>query len=252
MAKHRTAGEKIQRGVTFIAGLFVVGIIVVSVMLARSIPAAVAKSGVAVGITALLLFFAAGALGAGVGFLFGLPRARYADQAATAGADGAPPTTGNARPSAFLANTNLVKVSDWLTTIVIGLGLVNLAKLGPAASNLRDALQEPLGGSPNAGVIGVATVIVGLLAGMLLTYLWTSTRVRELFEQTETEAAEGVVPALVRGTVGEAKAKMAATALTLAVPEGAADVAVVTKQSSPAGTPLPAGTVVSIEIDRKQ
>ena len=91
------------------------------------------------------------------------------------------------RSAHYLTNLNLTKVSDWLTTIIIGLGLVNLAKIGPAAGDLSDTLEEPLGGAAYSGVIGISIIVVALLASVMLCYLWTSIIVRELLEDSARE-----------------------------------------------------------------
>jgi hypothetical protein len=92
----------------------------------------------------------------------------------------------------YLANTNLLKVSDWLTTILIGLGLVQLGRLIPAIGDLADALEAPLGGTSTAGTFGVTVVIGSVITGAILAYLWTSVRVRQLFEESERECAKTV------------------------------------------------------------
>jgi hypothetical protein len=241
----RSAGQKTQQGVIIVSGLFIVGIVLVSMLLAGSVPDAVGKSGTAVGITTLLLFFAAGAVGSGLGFLFGLPRSRFIEDA-----NAAPSATGTkASGPSFLANSNLIKVSDWLTTIVIGLGLVNLAKIGPALSTLQGNLVAPLGGGANAGVIGVSIILVGLLAGMLLTFLWTTIRVRELFEQSEQDI-DSYVPALVGSTVAAATSAMAGTPFRLQLPEGAPGNATIASQSVAPTYLTKPGTTVSVEVTR--
>ena len=61
--------------------------------------------------TAFLLFVAALTVGAVLGFLFGLPRARVADL--TGGGDtGTDPATGGRASTFYLANSNLVSVSE--------------------------------------------------------------------------------------------------------------------------------------------
>ncbi|MBL7257527.1 PASTA domain-containing protein [Paractinoplanes lichenicola] len=226
----RKAGDKIQRGVS----LFVVGLlfsmIVVSVLLALS-----SRDGGA-GVTAFLLFVAAAAVGAGLGFVFGLPRARAAE--ASEG--------GGVQPGTFyLTNSNLIKVSDWLTTIVIGLGLVNLGKVVPSMRSLARALHDPLGGTAYAGAVGISVLVIGLMAGFLLNYLWTSIRVRELLEEAERQNQQ-TMPDLSNQTLGEAKQAASRSNVTLLVPEGAPDGALVARQAVPAGTSVPTGTAVAI------
>jgi hypothetical protein len=69
-------------------------------------------------------------VGAALGFLFGLPRTRNeaaAEESVVNAAHHAGAASRLAR--AFAANDNLTKVSDWLTTIVVGLTLINLSSL---------------------------------------------------------------------------------------------------------------------------
>ena len=71
---HRgSPGERTQRGVVAVSYLLIVGMIVCSVVLAQSVPDESDATGAGVGLTALGLFGAAAAVGAMIGFLFGLP-----------------------------------------------------------------------------------------------------------------------------------------------------------------------------------
>src|SRR5262245_22146151 len=95
--------------------------------------AAAQSSGViaAVGICTIILL-TSGAVGAALGFLFALPRILSKD-----GSDGGSSTgAGEAEaPNQSLGkrllgtNTNLERVSDWLTTIIIGVGLTQLSSI---------------------------------------------------------------------------------------------------------------------------
>jgi hypothetical protein len=116
------------------------------------------------------------------------------------GATSNPPSS-----TSYLTTSNLIKVSDWLTTIIIGLGLVNLRKVPAAIEQLGAALKAPLGGMPYSATIGVSVVIGGAAAAFLLAYLWTSIRVRELLEQSEREAQGGVVARLEETRVDAAR-----------------------------------------------
>ena len=228
------AGDKIQRGVSvFVVGLLV-SMITISVLLALA-----SRDGGA-GVTAFLLFVAAAAVGAALGFLFGLPRARGAE-------GGAEPSDGGRFATFYLTNSNLIKVSDWLTTIVIGLGLVNLGKVVPSMRSLARALQDPLGGTAYAGAVGLSVLVIGLLAGFILNYLWTSIRVRELLEEAERQNQQ-TVPDLSNQTLGEAREAASRSNVTLLVPEGAPDGALVTRQAVPAGTSVPTGTAVAVSM----
>jgi hypothetical protein len=196
VAARGNAGSAVHTWVLWTSILAFLGICVISFLLgvAAFSTAEGWRSSLGIGVTALLLAAAAWLVGSILGFLFGLPRARLTDQVTV---PGGPNPQGAAQPSLsaarYLANANLIKVSDWLTTIVIGLGLVNLGKAVPALKNLAEALNEPLGASPYAGVVGLSLVVAGVIAGFMLAYLWTSMSVRQLLEEIEMEEAGGVV-----------------------------------------------------------
>jgi hypothetical protein len=141
--------------------------------------------GVAVALTAFLLYASSSALGGVIGMLFGMPRSRLADALNEGQTSEA---AGPSRPthrSKYLTNSNFIKVSDWLTTIIIGLGLVNIQNLAPAAGSLRDSLSDPLGGTANAGLIGLGIVVVSFLTGFILAFLWTMIKLKLLLEKVD-------------------------------------------------------------------
>src|SRR5262249_59046584 len=74
---------------------------------------------------------AAAAAGALFGFLFAIPRTREA--AAVAGRPEDPTAV---RQAVLVANTNLERVSDWLTTLLLGATLVQIKPLADWISNL--------------------------------------------------------------------------------------------------------------------
>jgi hypothetical protein len=213
----------------------------------------------AAGVVVLVLFGAAGAVGAAAGFLFGLPRSRVADltgsqpDVTSSGAKADKPAEGTLSTSPvatyYLTNSNLIKVSDWLTTIIIGLGLVNLRQIGPAVRRLGSALKQPLGGAVYSGTIGVCVIIVGGLSAFLLAYLWTSIRVRELLEESERQSERDVVPLLEGATWGVAKDRISITSLNLKGPEDApSDDANVEIQEPSAGVIVQRGSTVKVKI----
>ncbi len=192
-----SAGSKTQRGVQIIAGSFFLGIIAVSWALTRAVDDPTeGMDGRGAGLSAFVVFAAAAAVGSGTGFLFGLPRARFVEEevkrsAGQVGDQSDNPTqgTGTALPRNvhYLTNSNLIKVSDWLTTIIVGVTLVNLGKVGTFLTDLQQRLIEPLGGTTYSGTIGISLVIVGALTGAMLSYMWTTLRLRELLEKSEAD-----------------------------------------------------------------
>ena len=85
-------GENAEHGVTMIAVVLLVGVGVLSGGVMLSAGSKPAAGAIGAGVTMFLLFTASGAIGAALGFLFGLPRARFTDElsggAASTGATG--------------------------------------------------------------------------------------------------------------------------------------------------------------------
>jgi hypothetical protein len=81
----------------------------------------------------------------------------------------------------YQANTNLEQVSDWLTKIIVGIGLVQIGHVVPALSKLAESMKAPLGGLPSSGAFGLAFAISYALWGFFYFYFWSrSLFVREL------------------------------------------------------------------------
>ncbi|MFA5943276.1 MAG: hypothetical protein WC876_02290 [Candidatus Thermoplasmatota archaeon] len=103
-----------------------------------------------------LLGAASALFGALVGFLFGIPRAAAIINGAT-----------------YKPNTNLEEISDWLTKILVGVGLTQIATF-PGFLNRVSAYFAPgLGGSPAAPTLATAIILFFVTAGFLFGYLWT-------------------------------------------------------------------------------
>ncbi|MFJ2805808.1 hypothetical protein [Kitasatospora sp. NPDC087271] len=99
-------------------------------------------------------------LGGALGFLFGVPRVR----------------SGSGEPQgSYAPNTNLEQVSDWLTKVLLGVGLTQLGSLGERLHQLGTALAPALGGGdaavPFAAALVLYFVVFGFLAGWLVTRL---------------------------------------------------------------------------------
>jgi hypothetical protein len=83
--------------------------------------------------------------------------------------------------SNFEPSTNLAEVSDWLTKLLLGAGLVQLTHLGPPVASLVNTVASGLSGSASsasgapqvmAGTIMVTYLGLGFLAGYVMTTLW--------------------------------------------------------------------------------
>jgi hypothetical protein len=141
---------------------------------------------------AVMLSAASGGLGALLGFLFGVPK--LVDSPAE------PPPDPTVEPpqqllelkqrrekiakQRLLFNTNLGQVSDWVTKIVIGLGIAQFNKilegsrwLGGRFGDVFDQGLDPAAGA----TFGMTVVISSVTFGFMLTYLWTTVRLPQVW-----------------------------------------------------------------------
>jgi hypothetical protein len=113
--------------------------------------------------------FVAGAstvAGSLVGFLFGVPQYRRPDHSATR-----PNTNSTTTP-----NTNLEQISDWLTKIIVGVGLTQLPAIGRFFNVLGQEWGPVFGAMPAGKIIAVCLTVhyfvMGFFQGFLLSSLW--------------------------------------------------------------------------------
>lgn len=102
--------------------------------------------------TALVIGGSAYFTGGFVGFLFGVPRTVQG-------------SARSKRDTQFQGNTNLEQVSDWLTKIIVGIGLVQIGHIVPALSKLADSMKAPLGGQASSAAFGLGLAIFYALLG---------------------------------------------------------------------------------------
>jgi hypothetical protein len=107
--------------------------------------------------TGLMVAAAATLVGTTVGFLFGLPRMVER-----------PDSTG-----IMATNSNLDQVSDWLTKILVALGLVQLGRFADGLQGLAESLAPGLGDRADSEIFALGLIVYCLADGFLLGYLWT-------------------------------------------------------------------------------
>jgi hypothetical protein len=174
--------------------------------------------------TAIIIGSCAFLAGGLVGFLFGILRA-------------APNSGKTAGAGRYQANSNLVEVSDWLTKIILGVGLVQIGRVVPALTRLSASLRVPLGGQPSSSAFGIALVLANILLGFLFFYLWA----RSLLERNwdtpdESQENDIAVNSIAgRGIVGTAPAVkgagLSAAGGTALIPEQQAAATPIPEQS---------------------
>src|ERR1700722_20320027 len=138
-----------------------------------------------------------------LGFIFCIPRTAKPTEAIAAsstGSTGGAPRDGNdaIRQSAAVAvsgvetNTNLVEISDWLTKIMVGVGLVELTKIPHNLRNLCAFIGPGLRANETSSYVassesfalGIVLFFFGV--GFLIGYLWT----RLYFQRALSEMAD--------------------------------------------------------------
>ncbi len=212
LGRKRTGGRSTTWLASICGGIAVAGYVVIALygLAAPGNRAQVISTGLLTALAAYLTGFL-------LGFLFGIPRYvssgefRLAQKPAlkqgTSPPDGAAalpspsPSSGESQPAApadvpperrtwaFTPSTNLAEVSDWLTKLLLGAGLVQLTHLGPPLASLINSVAagleggaavEPSGSATvMAGAILITYTVLGFLVGYVLTTLWYGNRLAE-------------------------------------------------------------------------
>jgi hypothetical protein len=147
---------------------------------------------------ALLVGGAATLTGSLLGFLFGLPRGagdrqdfslRMNQPSNPAGNDPKdnPSSVSSANRSLAQVNNNLLEISDWLTKIIVGAGLVGLKELVQWIGNVGQVIGTGAGLEPVAlaRVFGGSTIMFFFVWGFLFVYIQTRTIISFIFASME-------------------------------------------------------------------
>ncbi|MGY4198912.1 tetratricopeptide repeat protein [Bradyrhizobium sp. USDA 4520] len=155
----------------------------------------------------LALILAAAAAGGLLGFLFGIPRSLQRSSIGQLPGAVLDPITrsdaGSRSPGEplvnqaavaavslpfYSSNTNLEDISDWVTKIIVGLGLIQaksiISRLWAAASSFKAAIPDTVG----SDVLFILICLAAAVGGFLFFYLETRTRIVLLFVYAESAA----------------------------------------------------------------
>lgn len=128
-------------------------------------------------VAALLLCGSSLLVGTLLGFLFGIPRSLQSESPPppTVDRDQSPEMKQEAQRLRiqYRANTNLEQISDWLTKILVGVGLTQLGSLPDFASRMGDYFGSAIGLSADASRIAICIIVLFSVSGFLIGYLWT-------------------------------------------------------------------------------
>ncbi|WP_260864433.1 hypothetical protein [Citrobacter sp. Marseille-Q6884] len=158
----------------------------------------------------LLWVMACLAVGAGIGFLFGIPRAGSKNITSAKASDQTKALTSTAATDDYQGrpNTNLEEVSDWLTKIIVGLTLVNAKAIGHHLMGLsRHVAASMSDKSPSESFVSLAlALILGFSTiGFLCGYLYTRLFLQGAFQRSDNQFYKALDVALKTNTEGFVK-----------------------------------------------
>lgn len=131
--------------------------------------------GISIASSGLMFAGAALLIGGLIGFIFGIPRTLQQDRSGNnqkstgtdvkEGADKA--------KTGYLANTNLEQISDWLTKILVGVGLTQLTVIPEKVINLSGLMSRSLGNFDSSQTFAFSILLYFLTCGFFYGYLWS-------------------------------------------------------------------------------
>ena len=165
-----------KNGVLFFGSLGVVGLLLYAIQYVLQ-----GKTAQVCGIlgSGLLIACASFGLGSLLGFIFAIPRALQAQRATD---------PGNSKAVLeYQVNTNLEQISDWLTKILVGVGLVQLGRVPEYARRVGGYYSSCLGNAACSASVAVTIIVVFLVNGFLAGYLITRLYVTGALKRAEAE-----------------------------------------------------------------
>jgi len=143
-----------------------------------------------------------------LGFLFGIPRSLQGSDTSSAPSSGKGQrgNTGDDQAGSYGANTNLEQISDWLTKILVGVGLTQLTVLAERLRALALFLSPGFGTLPRPDVIAIAVVLYFAISGFLFGYLWTRLFLGAALREADVAALGRKISALENQMSQDAKA----------------------------------------------
>ena len=122
-----------------------------------------------------------------VGFLFGIPRTLQQDgvQGPQQPASETATSQDDRQRASYGANTNLEQISDWLTKILVGVGLTQIAQLPQALRKYADYAAVGLGGFQSSEIFALALLIYFAICGFLVGFLATRLKLPGAYAQAD-------------------------------------------------------------------
>ena len=136
--------------------------------------------------TLFLIQAATGSLGTLGGFLFGIPRSQQDVET-------------NGRKIRYSPNTNLEQVSDWLTKILVGIGLTQFGSIISGIDNLATSIAADSVSLQDAKTIILASIVYDFVLGFFGSYVMTRMVMAKAFLKADAGKSieESTAPKLV-------------------------------------------------------
>lgn len=137
-------------------------------------------------------FFGAGGF---TGFLFGIPRIIQSNNVASTNSN-------NISNSDVVHNDNLVQISDWLTKIIVGVGLTQLYGIPHYLYRIGEKLGTSiLGFEPEQKDLGtnvsIAIILYFSVLGFMMVYIWTRIYFVRVLKQADNDLKKELKEAVV-------------------------------------------------------
>ena len=127
-----------------------------------------------------------------LGFLFGIPRT-VGDSLPGEGNNNGAISNSDESEKNYLPNTNLEQISDWLTKILVGVGLTQISDIVSAIDKLLDKLAPGFGDSTSESHIAINTgfalvvLVYFSVCGFFLGFLWARLYLPSRFKAADLE-----------------------------------------------------------------
>ena len=141
----------------------------------------------------LLVAGASFLVGGLMGFLFGIPRTLQQEGTFSGNMKAEEGLEENVAEKVwYRPNTNLEDISDWLTKILVGVGLTQLVTLPEKLEGVGRVLAPAFGGETLASsqVFAIGVFIYFVICGFLIGFLWTRLALPRLQVEADLAAAE--------------------------------------------------------------
>ena len=129
-----------------------------------------------------------------LGFLFGIPRSLQQQGKPEENSQNKPEegeSKDEKNRAGYGANTNLEQISDWLTKILVGVGLTQITSLPTALQSYAEYTSISLGNFPGNKIFALVLLIYFLICGFLIGYLWTRLALAPALRQADLAAIGG-------------------------------------------------------------